>query len=136
MSKRMKVLTLVLAVILLVTAGTATIAMAQEDKPTLVEGVGVKDSLLARVAEILDIPQEELVYTLQQVLQELREECPPTGNSTIRQEMKNGFTERHMYKRQEMGQGSQGNGIENQQNTRLRVSQSVRGRQMIAAPRG
>ena len=136
MSKRMKVLTLVLAVILLVTAGTATIAMAQEDKPTLVEGVGVKDSLLARVAEILDIPQEELVYTLQQVWQELREECQPTCNSTIRQETKNRFTERRMYKKQEMGQRSQGNGTENQQNKRSRISQSARGRQMIAAPRG
>ena len=140
MSKRMKVLTLVLAVILLVTAGTATIAMAQEDKPAPMLQDGVNSPILAEVAEILDVPQDELVGILQQIWQKLREEnvYEATGNLT------EGKVDRikgqragaqHMWQ-ERMGQSSQSNGIENQQNTRLRISQSARGRQMIAVPRG
>ena len=72
MSKRMKVLVSVLvAVLLLVASGTA-IAMAQEEEEPAppVESNG----LLARVAEILDIPEEDLIDAFGQARQEMKEE--------------------------------------------------------------
>ena len=72
MSKRMKVLVSVLvAVLLLVASGTA-IAMAQEEEEPAppVESNG----LLARVAEILGISEEDLIDAFGQARQEMREE--------------------------------------------------------------
>ncbi len=72
MSKRVKVLVSVLvAVLLLVASGTA-IAMAQEEEEPAppVESNG----LLARVAEILGISEEDLIDAFGQARQEIREE--------------------------------------------------------------
>jgi len=71
MSKRVKVLVSVLvAVLLLVASGTA-IAMAQEEEEPAppVESNG----LLARVAGILGIPEEDLIDAFGQARQEMRE---------------------------------------------------------------
>ena len=71
MSKRMKVLVAVLLAILLLTVGTTTSVIADEEpKPE----AGTK-GLLARVAEILDIPQEDLTNAFKQAQQEMREEA-------------------------------------------------------------
>ena len=72
MSKKMKVLvTVVVAVLILTIGGTATVMAQDEPEPTPeTEGNG----LLARVAEILDIPQEELASAFRQARQEMRQE--------------------------------------------------------------
>jgi len=69
----MKVLVSVLvAVLLLVAGGTATVMAQEDEEPTLqVEANG----LLTRVAEILDIPEEDLVNAFTQAQQEMREEA-------------------------------------------------------------
>ncbi len=69
MSKKVKVLISVMVAILLVVAATTATVMAQEEEETEAGG------LLARVAEILDIPQEELIDTFKQARQELRQEA-------------------------------------------------------------
>lgn len=132
MSKKFKVIISVLvAVLLLIASGTA-VAMAQ-DEPELQSESG---GLLARVASILAIPPEKLADAFQQARQEMREECQATGNCTIRQENENKFRQRWAEEEQEMGKRFQGNGTESQKNRRFRISQSVRGRQMIAVPEG
>ena len=132
MSKKFKVIISVLvAVLLLIASGTA-VAMAQ-DEPELQSESG---GLLARVASILAIPPEKLADAFQQARQEMREECQATGNCTIRQENENNFRQRWAEEEQEMGKRFQGNGTESQKNRRFRISQSVRGRQMIAVPEG
>ena len=79
MSKKMKVLVSVLVAILVLTVGGTTIAMAQEgEEPEpqdeeLTAEVGEND-FLARVAEILGIPEEELREAFQQARQEMMEE--------------------------------------------------------------
>ncbi len=79
MSKRMKVLVSVLVTSLLVTIGGAAMAIAQEEEPEPPEEELMlpldADGLLARVAEILDIPGEDLVDAFQQARQEMREEA-------------------------------------------------------------
>lgn len=96
MSKKMKVLVSVLVAVLVFTVGGAAIVMAQEEEeeepalqeeeevtteieelvPELLEVMppGEANGLLARVAEILDIPVEELREAFQQAREELREE--------------------------------------------------------------
>ena len=73
MSKKVKVLISVMVAILLVVAATTATVMAQEEPESTPEA-GVK-GLLARVAEILDIPQEELIDAFKQARQELRQEA-------------------------------------------------------------
>lgn len=72
MSKRVKILISVAVAILLLAIGATAMVMAQEE-PTPPES-GAK-GLLARVAEILGIPEEELVNAFKQAQQELREEA-------------------------------------------------------------
>ena len=97
---------------------------------------------MARVAEILDISQDDLVGAFGQAREEMREECQATGNCTLLRErvmFRNQWKEKRqewIEKRQEIGKRFQCNGTENQQNMRLRISQSVRGRHMIAGSRG
>ena len=68
MSKRMKILVVVLAAVLLLTVGGTATVMAQEaPKPT-----PPANGLLARVADILDIPQERLVDAFKQARQEMK----------------------------------------------------------------
>ena len=79
MSKKMKVLVSVLVAILVLGVGGTTIAMAQEgEEPEpqdeeLTAEVGEND-FLARVAEILGIPEEELREAFKQARQEMMEE--------------------------------------------------------------
>lgn len=71
MSKKMKVLVSVLvAVLLLGVVGTATV-LAQDDED---EAVPQADTLLARVAEILGISEEDLTAAFRQARQEMVEE--------------------------------------------------------------
>ncbi len=71
MSKRIKVLVVVLAAVLLLTvSGTATV-MAQEEPASTPQANG----FLARVAEILDIPQERLGDAFTQARQQMRQEA-------------------------------------------------------------
>lgn len=73
MSKKVKILiSLVVAILLLAMGGTATV-MAQEEEsipPPRTGGEGV----LAQVADILNIPQEELASAFNQARQEMRQE--------------------------------------------------------------
>lgn len=73
MSKKMKVIVSVLVAVLLLTVGGTAIAMAQEEEEPApqVEANG----LLTRVAEILDISEEDLLAAIDQARQEMREEA-------------------------------------------------------------
>ena len=71
MSKRMKIVISVVTAVLLLAIG-ATAVVAQEEQQTTPE-VGGK-GLLARVAEILDISETDLVNAFKQARQEMRDE--------------------------------------------------------------
>ncbi len=73
-SKRMKVLVSVLAAVVLLTAGGATAVMA-DDGSVPTSNTANTTGLLPRVAEILDIPQEDLVNAFNQARREMREEA-------------------------------------------------------------
>ena len=73
MSKRMKVIISALVVALLLTVGTTATVMAQEE-PTPTPPVEAKKPL-ARVAEILGIPTEDLGNAFRQAHQEMRGEA-------------------------------------------------------------
>jgi len=73
MSKKVKVLVSLVAVVLLVLTGATAAVMAQEEPATTAE-TGVS-RFLDRVAEILDIPQDELIDAFSQARQELGEEA-------------------------------------------------------------
>ena len=142
MSRRIKVLISVLGVILLTVMGTATMVMAQEEEE--IESVPPAEGwgLMARVAEILDISQDDLASAFEQAREEIREECQATDNGTIYQEramFRDQWKEKRqewIEKRQEIGERFQCDGTENQQNMRFRIFQSIRGRHMIAGSRG
>ena len=126
MSRRVKVLISVLVAALLMVAGSATVALAQEEpqeEPQAALRSGV-EGILVRAAEILGVSQGDLVAAFKQAVQEVREESQSTEDCTICQE------------RQQMGKGFQGNKTDSQNKARFRISQSVRGRQMIAVPEG
>jgi len=73
MSKKMKVLVAVLAAILLLSVGGTAMVMAQEEEPTPTPEAGA-NGLLARVADILGISQEELGNAFRQAQQEMRQD--------------------------------------------------------------
>jgi len=73
MSKRIKVLVSMLMVVVLLAVGGTAMVMAEEE-PTPPPEVGAK-GLLARVAEILEIPEEDLVNAFKQARQEMRQEA-------------------------------------------------------------
>ena len=133
MSRKIKVLISTLVAVLLLTVGGTAVVMANEEAvPEVHAGANIT---LARVAEILDIPPEELMRILKQAWQEMSEEWQTTGNcSSICQERVNRFKEQRMEKRQErtgnkqeMGTRFQGDRPEGQKTGRFRVSQAVRG---------
>ena len=145
MSKKFKVIiSLLVAVLLLAISGT-TIAMAQDEPDADLQPEA--KGLLARAAEILGITQEQMATAFEQARQEMREECQATGDCTLRQERANQFKECWMEKRQQRGERNQ-QWIEQRQEShqrlqcdgtsaeqsRLRISEAVRGRQMIAVP--
>ncbi len=71
MSRRVKILISALVVILLLAVGGTAMVLAQEEPTPEASAEG----LLARVAEILDIPQEDLVNAFKQARQEMRQEA-------------------------------------------------------------
>ena len=71
MSKRMKVLVAALVAVLLLTVAGTAMVMAQDEEPTPAPET---NGLLARVAEILDISQEQLADAFEQARQEMRQE--------------------------------------------------------------
>lgn len=73
MSKRMKVLVAVLAAVFLLAVGGTAMVMAQDEEPAPAPETEA-NGLLARVAEILDISQEELADAFEQARQEMRQE--------------------------------------------------------------
>lgn len=87
MSRRIKVLVAVLAAVLLLTvSGTAAVMAQEEPEPT-----PQANGFLARVAEILGIPQESLAEAFQQARQEMKpENCEQTGQQMrqMRQELR------------------------------------------------
>jgi len=77
MSKKMKVLISVLAAILLLAIGGTAMVMAQEEpeeESTPLALEAETNGLLARVADILDIDEEDLINAFEQARQEMREE--------------------------------------------------------------
>jgi hypothetical protein len=71
MSRKMKVFISVLVAVLLLVGGTAVV-MAQEDEEPVPSPEA--NGLLTRVAEILGIPEEDLIDAFQQARQEMMEE--------------------------------------------------------------
>ncbi len=74
MSKKVKVLVSVLVAVVLLTAGGITTVIAQEE-PTPPAPETEARGLLARVADILGITQEDLANAFKQAQQEMREEA-------------------------------------------------------------
>jgi hypothetical protein len=75
-SRKMKILVSVLVAVLVFTIGGTAMALAQEDEDEeeeLVTGVEA-NGLLSKIAEILDIPEDELREAFAQAREELREE--------------------------------------------------------------
>jgi len=72
MSKKVKVLTGVLVAVLVITFGGTAIALADEQEETqpVTNGWGV-GQLLTRIAEILEIPEEELLNAFNQAHEEM-----------------------------------------------------------------
>jgi len=81
MSNKIKVLISVLAAVVLLAVSSTAIVMAQEEpiqeEPVQEESATQtrKAGILARVAEILDIPEEDLVSAFKQAQQEMRDEA-------------------------------------------------------------
>ena len=78
MSKKVKVIISVLAVALLLTVGGTAMVMAQEEpeeEPTPPAPEAEARGLLARVAEILEIDEEDLINAFKQAHEEMREEA-------------------------------------------------------------
>ncbi len=72
MSKKMKVLVSVLVAVLMLVGSGSAIAMAQEEEEP--EPTVEANGLLTRVAEILGIPEEDLIDAFGQARQEMTEE--------------------------------------------------------------
>ena len=138
MSKKKKVLgAMLVAIVLVVALPTAVVLAQDEPEPEAVPefwmgGLGA-EGLLARMAEILDIPQETLAAAFEQAWQEVREERinqATEDNECICEECGERFAERRMnalQKREALG---------NKSFQQARVPQGARNRHMIAVPRG
>ena len=127
MSKRMRVLIAVLVAVVLLTVGSAAVVMADDGSTATANTTNTK-GLLARVAEILDIPQEDLANAVEQARQEMKEEAPNQAmeKGLITEEQTNRIKERWESR------------LEAQKHLflRARIHQGIRSRQMIAVPRG
>ena len=130
MSSKIKIIiSMVMAIILLTVSGTA-VALAQ-DEPAPDTQTG---NLLARVANLLGVTEEQLTEALEQGRQEMQGDCQATENCTVRQQNENKVREQWQEGREEftgktqgMGRGFQNRGVESQHKARYRISQSVRG---------
>ena len=74
MSQRMKVLVSVLVAVVLLTVGGTAVVMA-DDGSTPTSNTTSTNSLLARVADKLDVTQEELANAFSEARQEMRQEA-------------------------------------------------------------
>ena len=102
MSKKMKVLVSVVVAVVLLTVGSVATVMAQEEPTPTPQANG----LLARVAEILDIPQETLVDAFQQARQEMKQEAYEENGEQARQQLRQAHQELRQ-ERQELRQAWQ-----------------------------
>ncbi len=75
MSKKIKILISVLVAALLLTMGGVTIVMAQGEEETTPPPEAGTNGLLERVADILEIDQEDLIDAFKQAQQEMRDEA-------------------------------------------------------------
>ena len=132
MSKKVKVLVSVLVAVILLTVGGMATVLAQEngEEVTATANETGTNGLLARVAGILGIPQEELVNAFKQAQQEMREEA------FIRYLEK--AVEKELITQEEADEIKEWRGErpEALEVLRARISQAVRSRQMIAVPSG
>ncbi len=86
MSKKVTVLISVLVAILLLTVGSTAVVMAQEEPEEELTQAGA-GGLLVRVADILDIPQENLVNAFKQASEEMRQECQAGSEDACNQRL-------------------------------------------------
>ena len=134
MPKKVKVLVSVLVVVILLTVGGMATVLAQEngEEVTATANETGTNGLLARVAGILGIPQEELVNAFKQAQQEMREEA------FIRYLDK--AVEKELITQEEADEIKEWWGerpeVLDRSVLRARISQAVRSRQMIAVPSG
>ena len=75
MSKKVKVLISILVAALLLTMGGVTMVMAEGEEETTPPPEASAKGLLERVADILEIDQEDLIDAFKQAQQEIREEA-------------------------------------------------------------
>ncbi len=75
MSKKVKVLISILVAALLLTMGGVTMVMAEGEEETTLPPEASKKGLLERVADILEIDQEDLIDAFKQAKQEMKEEA-------------------------------------------------------------
>jgi hypothetical protein len=73
-SRKMKVLISLLVAVLVFTIGGTAMALAQEDEEEEMVTEVASNNLLSRVADILNVPEEDLVNAFAQAQKELREE--------------------------------------------------------------
>ena len=168
MSKKVKVLIGVLVAVLIMTFGGTAIAMADDEdetQPALQNGFGdVTSRLLARVAEIMEIPEGDLINAFQQAWGEMGGEVQSMfmKREGLIQEKINKFQEQEM-KREQIRQKIQNRVLEKAVEKgrisdnataeikgwwesrpgalddvipRARVFKAFRGRHMIAVPNG
>jgi len=73
MSKKMKIIIAVIAAVLLLTIGGTTAVLAQDGEPAPPANCG--NGFLARVAQSLNVPEEDLINAFRQAREEVRQEC-------------------------------------------------------------
>jgi len=131
MSKKVKVLVSVLVAVVLLTVGGVATVMAQ-DEPEPTPEASAK-GLLARVADILEIDQEALVSAFQQARQEIRAEALDKALDKAIEKGRIDETEASEIKEWlEQKPEVLDRGLLQ----RARISQAIRGRHMIAVPKG
>ena len=119
MSKKAKVLIGVLVAVLVMTFGGAAVALADEEEevqPAECSGFWGQGLLLPRVAEILEIPEDELLNAFNQAREEMGEE------------IQNRFMERECLQNRP--------GALDTVKPRARIFKAFRGRHMMASPGG
>ncbi|MFC1911796.1 hypothetical protein ACFLXG_01370 [Chloroflexota bacterium] len=73
MSRKMKVLVSALVLVLLITVGGTAVALADEEEEPVNASPVETNGVLSRVAEILNIPEEDLTEAFRQAREETRE---------------------------------------------------------------
>jgi len=131
MSKKVKVIIGVLVAVLVMTFGGTAIAIADEEEETQpalpAEPGAVAGNFLTRVAEILDIPEEDLVNAFKQAWGEMP------------QEIQNRFMERERRTQGQIDKVQEQNMKREQVKQRIQdrvLNKAVRGRHMIAVSNG